>query len=360
MKSTASIAFLLTLLPGLPVAFRLEDLKVQAAYHVIYSYTGATPPTELSTYIEQGLVGGVILFGDNVNDDLPAAVEGWQSAYAKSPAYNGTPLLIMTDQEGGEVRRLPGGPVSSEKEIGQASDPQQAATQAGSDAASALAAYNMNANLAPVLDIFRTPGDFDDQYGRSYSQNATLAGICGAAFTTAQQGKGVLATAKHFPGLGSASSDENTDEVPVQLNVSLHDIRFIDEVPYKAAIAAGLDMVMPSWALYPAFDTEYPAGLSEKWIQHELRGRLGFKGVTISDAIEAGALEAFGNDTNRAILASRAGMDIILAAAKNVTQGQEIVTALAKALSVGTLDRKAFDEATSRILNMRKKLAKSA
>jgi beta-glucosidase-like glycosyl hydrolase len=333
------------------------NLTVLAGLHVIYSYSGTAPPAELTTLIENGLVGGVILFGNNVDSSLPATIESWQTAYANSPAYIGSPLLIMTDQEGGEVRRLPGGPTESEKAIGESSDPEQTASQAGSDAASALGAYNMNANLAPVLDVFRTAGDFDDQYQRSYSDNATMAGICGAAFTAAQQAAGYIATAKHFPGLGSASADENTDEVPVTLNVTIEEIRAVDEVPYHNAIAAGIDMIMPSWALYSDFDDEYPSGLSEKWLKQELRGRLGFQGVTISDAIEAGALTAFGSDTDRAVLASSAGMDIILAAAQNVTQGQTIVSALVDALNSGTMDKAAFDEGTQRIIQLRKKIS---
>lgn len=332
------------------------NLTVLSGLHVIYSYSGTTPPAELTTLIEDGLVGGVILFGNNVDSSLPTTIEAWQTAYANSPAYIGSPLLIMTDQEGGEVRRLPGGPTDSEKVIGESSDPEQAASQAGSDAATALGAYNMNANLAPVLDVFRTAGDFDDQYQRSYSDNATLAGICGAAFTTAQQVAGYIATAKHFPGLGSASADENTDEVPVTLSVTIEEIRAVDELPYHNAIAAGIDMIMPSWALYPDFDDQYPSGLSEKWLKQELRGRLGFQGVTISDAIEAGALTAFGSDTDRAVLASGAGMDIILAAAQNVTQGQTIVSALVDALNNGALDKEEFDAGTQRILQLRNKI----
>lgn len=330
-------------------------LQRLAGTHVIYSYAGPTPPPELQNLIEQGFVGGVILFGNNVDSDLPALIESWQAAYANSPAYLGSPLLIMTDQEGGIVRRLPGGPVDSEKVIGQSSDPEQAASQAGSDAASALAAYNINTNLAPVLDVFRIPGDFDDQFGRSYSDNATLAGICGAAFTTAQQGAGYIATAKHFPGLGTASADENTDKVPVTLNITIEEIRAVDELPYYNAIAAGIDMVMPSWALYPDFDDEYPSGLSEKWLKEELRLRLGFQGVTISDAIEAGALTSFGSDSERAVLASGAGMDIILATSRNITQGQTIVNALADALNSGALNRREFEKSTQRILRLRRK-----
>ena len=74
-------------------------------------------------------------------------------------------------------------------------------------------------NLAPVLDVYRTPGDFDDQFGRSYSTSAHQVSYLGADFIKAQQATGVAATAKHFPGLGAADAAQNTDEQPVTLDV---------------------------------------------------------------------------------------------------------------------------------------------
>ncbi|KAJ5818840.1 Glycoside hydrolase superfamily [Penicillium riverlandense] len=333
-----------------------DDVSVQVGYHVVFSYPGLQPPTHLFDLIKEGKVGGIILFGENVGSNLSTIVDQFQSTYKESPSYAGTPLLIMTDQEGGEVRRLPGGPDMSAKQVGQSSDPQDAATQAGKDAASALQADHLNTNLAPVLDVYREAGDFDDEYGRSFGNTSSLVSTCGTAFVSAQQSAGVIATAKHFPGLGAAGTDQNTDEEPVTLNLTLKELRSVDEVPFTKAIATGLDMVMHSWALYPALDSKYPSGLSRKWVQGELRGRLGFTGVTITDAIEAGALEAFGTDAERAVLASQAGMDIILASARNVTQGESVVDALVSALNDGTLSEDSFNEATDRILAVRKKL----
>jgi Glycosyl hydrolase family 3 N terminal domain len=99
----------------------------------------------------------------------------------------------------------------------------------------------------------------------------------GAASISAQQRTGVAATAKHFPGLGAAATNQNTDEGPVTLNLSLDTIRRVDEVPYPAAIQAGVELVMSSWAVYPALDPPRPAGLSPTVIQGELRARLGFR-----------------------------------------------------------------------------------
>jgi beta-glucosidase-like glycosyl hydrolase len=338
------------------VAHPTADLSVQAGYHVIHSYPGLTPPDSLLTLTTQGKVGGIILFGENVGSNLSNVLASFQSAYAKSPAYSGSPLLIMTYQEGGEVRRLPGGPDLSAKEVGESTDPRRAATQAGQEAASTLSGSVVNCNLAPVLDVFRQECNFIDSAQRSFGNTSAVVSECTTAWITAQQSAGVIATAKHFPGLGDAATDQDTDVEPVTLNLTLSQLQSVDEAPYTKAIAAGLDMVMASWAVYPALDANNPSGLSESWIQGQLRQRLGFKGVTITDAIEAGALEAFGSDENRAVLASKAGMDLILASARNATQGESIVNALVTALNDGTLAQDSFDQATQRILNLRAKI----
>ncbi|KAF7137130.1 hypothetical protein CNMCM5793_007194 [Aspergillus hiratsukae] len=343
------------LLSAVCTAFPHASSTLNAATHVIYSYPEASPPARLLSLISAGKVGGVILFGQNVNANLSTYVATMQNAYAQSPAYDGTQLLIMTDQEGGYIRRLPGGPTLSEKEVGESADPAAAATQAGEDAAAALSAYGVNVNLAPVLGVYRQTDDFLDQWERSYGNSSALVSECARAFIPAQQSHGAIATAKHWPGLGAASASANTDEEPVTINLSLETLRSVDQVPFAAAIEAGVDMVMPSWAVYPAMDDK-PAGLSEKWIKEELRGSLGFKGVTVTDAIEAGALVNYGNDANRGVLAAQAGMDLILASARNVTQGEAIVDALTQALDNGELDTAEFEAATARIMALRQGL----
>jgi beta-N-acetylhexosaminidase len=124
-------------------------------------------------------------------------------------------------------------------------------------------------------------------------------------------------------------------------------------VPYPAAIAAGVKLVMASWAIYPALDATHPAGLSTAWVQGELRGRLGFGGVTITDAIEAGALTAFGSYGQRAVLAAQAGMDLLLCSAQDPGEGQSVTSALASALESGQLGSTSFNAAVSRVTALR-------
>jgi beta-N-acetylhexosaminidase len=330
-----------------------------AGQRVVFSYPGLTVPSALLALITAGEAAGVIFFGDNISGDAQIASVVGQLRRAQRQSPVPAPLLLMTDQEGGDVRRLPGAPVRSEKQIGQSSDPAAVAAQAGTGAGQNLASVGMNVNLGPVLDVFYKAGDFTDQYHRSYSSNARTVTACGQAFIAAQQHIGVAATAKHFPGLGSATASEDTDKGPVTLTVSLSDLRSRDEAPYRAAISAGVRLIMASWALYPALDPVFPAGLSTTVIQGELRGRLGYRGVTVTDALEAGALEAFGTSAERAVLAARAGMDLILCAARDVAQGRDVTAGLASALDSGQLNPADFAAALQRVTSLRAALPKA-
>lgn len=355
-KCFIAIALATNWVSAAPTNLLLEELSRIAGQHVIYSFEGLTPPDQLFDLVKDGKVGGIILFKANVGNQTAAIIEKLQTEYKQSPYYLGVPLIITTDQEGGEVRRVPGGPDLSEKQVGESTDPAAAATEAGKEAQEALSAYNVNANLAPVVDIFRETGNFIDEFQRSYGNNSKIVSECAAAFISQQQELGIISTAKHFPGLGAAPLGSNTDLAPVTLNLSLSEIREVDEVPYTAAIAAGVKMVMTSWAIYPSLDAKMPSGLSKAWVQEELRGRLHFRGVTITDALEAGALDAFGDIGNRAVLASQAGMDIVLASQQNVTEGEAATTAIAAALADGSLSIEVFAEATERIISLRRGL----
>jgi beta-N-acetylhexosaminidase len=334
----------------------LAYARQAAGQRVIYSYPGLTPPASLLDRIRAGEAAGVIFFGENVSSlsQISGVVRQLRDASAQSPDPN--PLLLMTDQEGGMIRRLPGEPVLSHKDIGLAADSAAAAANAGRGAGQNLAGVGMNVNLAPVLDVFHAPGDLMDQYERSFSSTASVVGDLGADYVTAQQAQGVAATVKHFPGLGKANAADNTDTRPLTLTTPLSTLRGVDEAPYQKSIAAGAKLVMLSWAVYSALDASRPAGFSPTVVQQELRSRNGFTGVTITDALEAGALTSYGSTGNRAVLAAQAGDDLILASARDVSQGDQAATALANALADGTLDSSTFGAALTRVNALRASL----
>jgi beta-N-acetylhexosaminidase len=329
-----------------------------AGQRIIYSYRGLTPPAALLSLISHGEAAGVIFFTQNIGGPahLAAVASELQQAAAAATDPVRAPLLLMIDQEGGWVRRLPGAPAASEQQIGAASDPVQQARQAGAGAAQTLRAAGLNVNLAPVLDVYRSPTGFIAAYGRSYSRNPRLAGRLGAAFIAAQQSAGVLAVGKHFPGLGAARRHQDTDNGPVTLTTPAGTLRGTDELPYQPAIAAGLRMVMLSWAVYPALDPARPAGLSPVVVQGELRQRLGFTGVTITDALEAAALAPFGGIGPRAQLAALAGDDLLLCSGRRVGEGQRAAAALAAGAADGQLSPVAATAAVARVLALRASL----
>ena len=211
----------------------------------------------------------------------------------------------------------------------------------------------MNVNLAPVLDVFRAPGDFDDQFQRSYSMNPSVVSAAGAAFVRAQQGGNVAATVKHFPGLGAATATQNTDNAPVTINLPASTLRAVDEFPYQAAFTAGAKLAMVSWAQYPALAPGLPAALSPAIVQGELQGRLGFTGVTITDALGAGALAAYGSLQNKTMLAGRAGMDALLCTATKPLPGLQCVDGLENGYLDGALPQTAFQAQLAQLLQLR-------
>jgi beta-N-acetylhexosaminidase len=346
--SAGGLAAVLVVLAAPASAHALTARRL-AGERVVYSYAGPTPPAPLLARIRAGEAAGVIFFGENIASpaQLARVARRLQRAARHSP--DPRPLLLMTDQEGGVVRRLPGAPTESAKQIGASAHPVTAARRAGRGAARNLRDAGLDVNLAPVLDVFRAPGDFIDRFGRSFGMDPSLVARAGTAFATAEQAAGVDATAKHFPGLGAATRGENTDLGPVTLDVPLQQLRGVDELPYRSAIASGVRVVMASWAVYPALDAQRPAGLSPTVIGGELRDRLGFGGVTITDALEAGALRPFGGTGRRAVLAARAGMDLILCSARDVAQGDAAASALARALRRGDLAERGFRAAVRRV-----------
>jgi beta-N-acetylhexosaminidase len=332
-----------------------------AGERIIYAYAGPYPPSSLLGKIRRGEGAGVIFFGPNIasRSQLQRVVGELQRANALSPVH--APLLMMTDQEGGQVRRLPGPPEQSEKQLGKDENGLAAAQRAGTATAQNLSRAGLNVNLAPVLDVARHAGNFIDAYERSYGANPLLVGDLGQPFIEAQQQAGVAATAKHFPGLGAATRSQNTDEREVVLNLPLRELRGVDELPYEQAIRASVRLIMLSWATYPALDPTLPAGLSPTIIQRELRQRLGFRGVIVTDSLEAGALDRFGGTRQRAILAASAGADLILASARTVEDntpniGTAALHGIAAAIASGEISSASAEEAAHRVLELRSHL----
>lgn len=312
--------------------------------HMIFAYDGVEPPAALRRRIARGEAAGVILFARNVRSvaQVRATIRSLQAI--PRPLGLRAPLIVMTDQEGGAVRRIPGAPRRAPGRV--RSDAQARAD--GAAAARNLLRAGVNLDLAPVADVARGRSALRRErrtYGRAPQDVAARA----RAFAAGLQSAGVLATAKHYPGFGAAR--RNTDGAPQRIGLPLDALREVDEPPFRALVEDGVRVVMLSTAVYPAVDA-LPAALSARWIRGELRRRLGFRGVSISDDLGTPAVAPYGSYGERAVLAVDAGIDLPLFAAGYRASAQAAEALLGAARS-GRLDVRVLRDKARRVLRLR-------
>lgn len=221
----------------------------------------------------------------------------------------GRPLLLAADQEGGSVARLPSPfsqfpdpPVLAE--IG----PQEVKRQAALTAREMLL-VGLNLNLAPVVDVNALGAD-GPMSRRSFGGDPAVVASCGQAVVRATQGEGIIATAKHFPGLGRARRDPH-HELPV-VDAGREEIRRCDLLPFQAAIRAGVECVMTSHILYANLDPELPGTFSSAILRGLLRKELAFQGLILTDDLEMGAVTLKYSLEWATVAALRAGADLLL------------------------------------------------
>jgi beta-N-acetylhexosaminidase len=143
---------------------------------------------------------------------------------------------------------------------------------------------------------------------RAYSRDPARVSRAVAAAVRGWRASGVAPTAKHFPGLGGATV--NTDHGSATIGGGAPTAA--DLAPFRAAIAAGVPLVMSSHALYPALDRRRIASQSPAILGRLLRARLHFRGVVMTDSMEAAAVRATGSLEQAAVRSVRAGADIVL------------------------------------------------
>ncbi len=203
------------------------------------------------------------------------------------------------------MRRIPWAPPV-------ASAPQQAAAGtaglAARKAAAALRPLGITVALAPVADVPSVPGAAIA--GRAFSSDPAETSRAVAAAVRGWRSGGIASTAKHFPGLGGAT--RNTDAASVTIRRSRAQLEATDLPPFEAAVQAGVPLVMVGHARYPALDRANIASQSRPIIVGLLRGQLGFRGVVITDSMEARASLATGSVAVASERAVRAGADIVL------------------------------------------------
>jgi beta-N-acetylhexosaminidase len=341
----AATAALLAL-GGSSAATSGPSLSRLAGQLVMSPVAGTRPDAVLLARVRAGQVGGVILFGANIGSlpELRALTRELQRAAA---AGRNPPLLIAVDQEGGPVRRLRDAPpLLSAPDMGRSTA--GTVRDIGAATGRALRAGGINLDLAPVADVPRSRRSFmlERAFGAQPAHVASLA----AAFVDGVQSAGVAATAKHFPGLGTAVV--NTDAKAVTIRASRAELLARLE-PFRAAVAHGVDVVMLANASYRALDPSgLPAVLSRRIVGGLLRGTLGFRGVAITDTLAAPGPAAYPDAPVRTI---EAGGDVLLFTRSEAAAAEGFEQVLAAARS-GRLSRARLELSYERIVALKRRL----
>ena len=275
---------------------------------LMVAMSGATPDSDLLGRIRRGEIGGVILFGSNITSAsaLRALTTKLQSAAA---AGRQPPLLIATDQEGSSVKRVAWAPPGlSPLQVGSLGSTSTATAQ-GRATGFVLLCGGINNDLAPVADVPSSTISFMYQQGRTWSFDASLTARLSDAFASGLESGGDIPTMKHFPGIGLATRNTDTDVVTITASESSLAPGLL---PYEKAISNHLPMIMLSNATYPAYDPDNAAGWSPAISVGLLRNTLGFSGVTITDSLSGTAAARGVSADSLALRAAQAGTDMIM------------------------------------------------
>lgn len=294
--------------------------------------------------LEELRVGGVTLFRRNVG--TPAEIRDLTAALHALPSHP----LVAIDHEGGRVQRL-GEPFTRfppAAVIGRTRNP-DLAYRLGRAMAAELASVGIDLSFAPVLDVHSNPANpiIGD---RSFSSDSVLVSDMAIALMRGLHDGGVLSCGKHFPGHGDTEKDSHL-ELPI-VRRSRTELDRNELAPFRAAIAAGVPMLMSAHVVYPALDPEHPATLSRAILTDLLRGELHFDGVVASDDLEMRAIANHGSIGDAAVASLLAGADALLIC-EELPRAVEAFTAIENAVAKGAVDGGLVTAAVARIQELR-------
>ncbi|MFC1780119.1 glycoside hydrolase family 3 protein [Patescibacteria group bacterium] len=334
-------------------AFRLESLvnlelkemttEEKIGQLFMTTITGNSINDDTRSLVEDYKVGNVILMSGNIVSQ-PLLSQLTSDLQDLSDTY----MLIATDQEGGAVARIPwnSARLISHKHIGVVNR-KDFAYEAGENQALTLKEYDLNMNLAPVLDVnFMYNSSL---VSRTFSSDPDTVALLGTEYIKGHQENGIIATAKHFPGIGRTSTDSHRS-LP-EIDISKEELVSEELIPFQAAVNNNVDTIMVGHVLYSQIDSEYPSSLSKIIVTDILRTEMGFEGVVITDDIRMGALNDY---PEKVIDAINAGVDIILIVDTYENQ-VEYIKQLQDAVEEGTVSEERINESVKRVLRLKLK-----
>ena len=317
------------------------SLRQRVGQVLMSSFDGARVPAYMRRRLRAGETSGVIVFRRN-----GSSRSGLRAVTRTLRRSARGPVLVATDHEGGSVRSFPfAGPYPPQPAQGEPRQVGALATGAGP----ALRSAGVNVNFAPVADVVGAGGG-------AMRARAFPGGPAGVAARTRASVRGyrrarVASTPKHFPGFGRATA--NTDDRPVTIAASRRALER-DLVPFRAAAAERAPLIMASHALYPALDGRRIASQSRRILTRLLRERLGYRGVVVTDSIEADAVLRRSSVAVAAERSLTAGADLVLMTGSG--SWKLVFPHVLRRAWRSPAFRARVNEAASRVLALRRKL----
>lgn len=343
-RTLVAIAAILALAASAAAAAGEETTPVAALVggRLVVAMEGTTPSPSLLARARAGEIGGVILFGGNVRSApqvraLTAALHGAAEA-------GGRPrLLVLVDQEGGLVRRVRWAPPAIAA-AGLSTRPIRFSEETGRLTGMALRALGIDGDLAPVADV-PTAGSFLLAQRRTFGTTPARIALRSAAFARGLRAGGVLAAAKHFPGIGRAHRSTDEQRVTIEGGLSRDDL-----LPFRVLVEADVPIVMLANAAYAGLDGK-PAAWSPA-ARRLLRRDLGFEGATITDALEPLARTRGVTIEEAATRAAAVGTDLLLVTGSEASS-LRVHAALVAAAASGRLRTAALELSSRRLATLR-------
>ncbi len=322
---------------------------------VMLAFEGEGVPSWVEKRLAEAPAAGVTLFMA-VNVMRLAQVRELTAAVQRAARAVDGPLLIAADQEGGQLNALGSEATQFAGNMALGAVDDEALTErVGAAIGREARALGINVVYAPVLDLASEPGN--SAMGiRSFGDDPAAVARHGAAMVRGLQSAGVAASVKHFPGLGAV--DQDTHYAVGVVQGSAADLEAHEFAPFRAGIAAGAKLVMSAHVAVPALtgDATLPATLSRTIMGGTLRDGLGFRGLTISDALDMHALAQGAAQAVEVIAAIRAGIDLLLCAPGRPAQ-RRIEETLSAAGARGLFEPDELEASSARLADLRSWLA---
>lgn len=302
---------------------------------------GVSQVTQAGDMTREGVtahpVGGIVYFAQNLLDPEQTTTMLANVKQFYADAGNVAPFIAV-DEEGGTVVR-----VADNEAFGSAGDT-EAAKRAAEQIADYLMPLGFNLDFAPVADVV-DPLRSDTMGLRSFSSDAAVAADMVRAEVEGFRDKKMLCCAKHFPGIGAAAGDSH--EGAITIEATNEELETVDLVPFRAAIEAGVPMIMVGHVSLPNIvGDSTPAPLSSAVVQGMLRDSLGYTGIIVTDSLSMGAITDYYTPAEAAVAALKAGCDIPLMPERLDEAYQGVLSAV----QVGELTEERLDESLTRIL----------